>query len=134
MRVFERGLENQAQLRRIDRAVEVGIAARFHGLLFDRTGTRAAERDQDQATLQDAQFPQDADTGMGIVTLCIDIDQHCLRPLFADPDGGVPIVIAVAHLVPRRQLCLDLSLKVLVRRDQADRRQCFLGVEGRWSD
>ena len=63
---------------------------------------------------------------MAIFTLCIDIDQYRLRPLFVDPNGGVSIVGAAAHLVPRRQLCLDLSLEVLVGRNQADRWQGFL--------
>ena len=86
----------------------MGIAAGFRCLLLDRPRTRTAERDQDQATLQDAQLAKDTHASMGIFPLRIDIDQHGLRSLFAHPDGGVAIVIAVAYLVPRRQLGLDL--------------------------
>ena len=106
--------------------MEVGIAAGFERLLLNPPGARSAERDQDQAALQDAQLAQHPDAGMGLFALRIDIDQHRLRPLFADPDRGVVVVVAVAHPVPRRQLRLDLFLKVLIGRDQTDPGQGLL--------
>ncbi len=107
--------------------MEVGIASRVDRLLLDRPGSRPAKRDQDQAALQDAQLAQHPDACMGLFALGIDIDQHGLSPLFADPDGGISVVVAAAHPVPGRQLRLDFSLKVLIGRDQADHGQGLFG-------
>ena len=96
-------------------------------LLLDCPGTRSAQRDQDQAALQNAQLAQHPDAGVGLVALGIDIDQHGLSPLFTDPDRGISVVVAVAHPVPGRQLRLDFSLKVLIGRDQADHGQGLFG-------
>jgi hypothetical protein len=103
--------------------MKVGIAARFRGLLLHRAGAGTAERDEDQATFQDAQFMQHANAGMGLFALGIDIDQHCLGSLFADPNGSIAVVVAVGYLVPGRQFRLDLPFKILVRGDQADHGQ-----------
>ena len=45
-----------------------------------------------------------------------------LGALLAHPDRKVVVMIAVAHLVPGRQLCFDLPAEVLISCDQADSR------------
>src|SRR5271155_127185 len=67
---------------------------------------------------------------MGFLALGVDVDQYRLGPLFANPKGGIAIVVAVEYPVPRRQLRFDLPLKVHIRGDQADRGQGLISKAG----
>ena len=125
--------EGEAQLGDVDGAAEVEIGAGLEGLLFDRAGAGAAERDEDEVVIELAQFAQNREAAVPLVRvvgLGVDVEEDGDDVGFACPAGEVGEVFAQHDLEPWDQFGDQLIEKLLIGRHDADDGKGGVGEEG----